>query len=254
VPYIQATQVVPRFLRLGPGLNQWFDPATDPLAIVNTASARIRDEVPGKLATVLTAPHIPDLSALGGPPVFLRNLTVQTVGDGHLGVYVDVATSPDQGASPVSVYWLGEPNVAPTWAVTMISPTAIPGVGPYTVHWTLKDATNGAVLYQSPAGGESYPADAGPIYMWKTLAASQFAVGTDPCSGDHSQSLQYALSITRGGYTKNVSGGSNSWWAGTPPSSIPPECLPEPEPEPEPEPDPGPSICDLQPWKCPNDL
>jgi hypothetical protein len=200
---------------------------------------------------------IPQLSAFGGPPVFLRNLSLQTVGDGHLGVYVDVATSPDPGTSPVSVTWFGGgPNGGPSVAVVVVSPTAIPGLGPYTILWTLKDATGGTVLYQSPAGGETYPPPAGGANpMFKTLAASQLSISTDPCSGDHSVGLQYTLAITRGGYTKNVSSGMGYSWAGTPPNPLPSSCYePDPEPEPEPEPDPDPPICLKQPWKCPTDF
>lgn len=257
VPYIQAAHVAPRFLRLGRDINQTTDPTADPKGIVARATKDIREAVPAKVASILKAVHIPSLSAFGGPPVFLRNLSLQTVGDGHLGVYVDVATSPDPGTSPVSVTWFGGgPNGAPNVAVVVVSPTAIPGLGPYTINWTLKDATNGAVLYQSPGGGESYPPPAsGPNPMFKTLAASQLSVSTDTCSGDHSVGLQYTLAITRGGYTKNVTSGMGYTWAGTPPNPLPSSCYePDPEPEPEPEPDPDPPICLKQPWKCPGDF
>jgi len=255
VPYLQAIQVTPRFLRLGSAINQTTDPVALPTGIVALATAKIREKVPPKLATILEAVHIPELSALGGPPVYLRNLTVGTVGDGHLGVYVDVATSPDPGTSQVSVTWAGGgANGAPTSVTTTVSPTAIPGLGPYTIAWTLKDATSGTILYQSPVGGESYVLpDSGPNPMFKTLDASQFSVGTEHCSGDHSVGLQYTLAITRGGYTRSVSSGQGYSWAGTPPNPLPPDCHepnPEPESEPEPEPDPIPPMCLKKPWLC----
>jgi len=255
VPYVQSAQVAPRFLRLGPGINQTTDPTAAPTGIVALATSKIREKVPAKIASVLKAVNIPDLSAFGGPPVFLRNLSLQTVGGGHLGVYVDVATSPAPGSSPVSVTWFGGgPDGGPSVAVVVVSPAAIPGLGPYTINWTLTDATNGAILYQSPAAGESYPAPTGGANpMFKTLAGSQLSVSTDPCSGDLSMGLQYALAITRGGYTKTVSSGMGYTWAGTPPHPVPRSCYEtDPEPEPEPEPEPDPPLCLKQPWKCPD--
>jgi hypothetical protein len=253
VPYVQATNVVPRFLRLGSAINQTTDPANDPTGLIAAASARIRAGVPDRVSKVLKAVNIPELSAYGGPPVYLRNLTTGTLGDGHLAVYVDVATSPETSATPVTVVWGGTaPNGGPTLVAALVNLTAIPGVGPYNVVWTLMDATTNAVLYQSPAGGENYELPSnGTNPMVKLLNASQLAVSTDRCSGERSVGLRYTIAITRGGYTKTVSSGAGYWWAGTPPNPVPQDCYqPEPEPEPEPEPDPIPPMCRTKPWLC----
>ncbi len=49
---------------------------------------------------MLKAMKIPELRALGGPPLYLRNLSVGTVGGSHLGVFVDVATTQHANAVP----------------------------------------------------------------------------------------------------------------------------------------------------------
>src|SRR4029453_1489932 len=51
VPYIQAADVAPRFLRLGTAINQTTDPAAAPTGIIALASTKIREAVPAKVST-----------------------------------------------------------------------------------------------------------------------------------------------------------------------------------------------------------
>jgi hypothetical protein len=248
VPFVKAAQVEPRFLRLGSAINAMTDPAYNPPdypdRIAVDASATIRETVPAKLATSLAPVRIPDLHVFGGPPVFLQNLTVETVG-GHLGVYVDVETTPAPDDLPVSVTWANGLDGRPTSVEVEVDDEAIPGLGVYTFEWTFTDGANGALLYQSPGGGESASK--------RTVDASRLSITTDPCTGDQYVALLYRVVIRRGEYVRQVSSSAGYVWPGTPPSQLPAGCYepnPPPEPEPEPDPDPVELLCLRQPWKC----
>ncbi len=245
VPYLKRADVAPRFLRLDKSINQ------APEGDLGLVAAIIRAEMPPKVAAGLGAINANQINQLGGPPMHLRNLSLQTVGGGHLGVFVDVETTPAQSPNPVSVTWDGSgPGGAPVAAKLEVRTDTIPGITPYQLRWTIRHFQNGPVVYESPVGGE--PAIGGVVPMSKTIDATALEVVTDPCTGGHSATLFFEVAITRGGYTKNVSRYEQYTWPGTPPDPVPRSCNePEPPPEPEPEPEPPISpICEAKPWLC----
>ena len=244
-PYLTKADVKVRFLRVDMSKNQVTDPTTDPGTAYVVAA--IRNLIPAKVAAglgAINADQINDLlKDLGKPPLYLRNLSVGTVGGGHLGVYADLETTHASSPNPVSVTWnVPSPGGPPASVKLQVNPAAMPGIPPHTADWTVKDRF-GAVVYKSPAGGEAA--------LSRTISATKLPVLTDPCTGDNYSLLSYTVVIT-GGYSKTVNSGGQYTWAGSPPPEpLPPECYEEPEPpEPDPEDPPIPPICKAKPWLC----
>ena len=224
LPSLQSTAVAPRFLRLGASINMTTDPAAG--GIVAIAATKIQQAVPERVKEVLRPIQIPDLSSLlampGVPAPVLRNLTVGTVGGGHLGVHFDV----DQNPTTVSVgaTWTGGSDTTPPTSFTAhVTPTNFPGTGPYTVKWTIRDARDSSLVYQSPAIGDSATS--------KTFPASTLDTQViDPCFGERFKSVRISATVTRNGVTNSGSGESGFSWTGT--ATQPPHLCDDPPPGP----------------------
>jgi hypothetical protein len=248
VPVVPESKVdvAARFLRLGPSINQLPDPEGNPSSPLATAVDRIEEAVPGRLAEGLAPVELPDLSGdieidhttvhLG--PVHVENLSLGTVGGGHLGVYVDVL--PGGPPPKVVTNWTSAADGSP---VSFTTDLRLPATSGYRLQWTVTDVNSGGVVYRSPAAGESA--------LSKTFPASALSVYNDPCTGEHSIFVDVSIDATRGGVTRTETGRSGFIWPGPPPTDPPSWCT-DPDPDPDPEPDPDPPICRRQPWKCPD--
>jgi hypothetical protein len=202
---------------------------------------------------VLRPVTIPDLH-VGNAATHLTNLSVASIGGGHLVAYADLAPgTPPQASSNISTTWASDqtepelPVGAPTSFTSTVTPTGLPGSAPLVLEWTVTDQ-NGGLIYQSPAGGESATT--------RTFPATGLGYTTDPCTGDRFVAVAITVRATRGLNTTVETGLAGYAYGGTPPTNPPSTCWPDPEPEPEPEPDPDPEppICMIQPWKCPDDF
>lgn len=209
VPQVGAVQVTSRFLRLGAGINAIDDPDRDP--ILGLVTQKIRDAIPPKLAGALSPIALPDLRSLfstpGFSPVVLSDLSVRTVGGGHLGIHLDVDPNPAKVAVS-GAFTGGSETAAPTGLDLHVSPTAFPGTGGYTVTWVVRDASTYQEVYRSPVGGEG-----------TDLSLPMTGITTrvvDPCFGDRAVSVDVYATVSRNGVTASglavVSGG----WTGRP--------------------------------------
>lgn len=255
-PTVVGSDVRPRFLRLGAGLNQVTDPADEPGGIIAFAAAELQEAIPARVAAMLRPIALPDISAElpggGVAQVHLADLTIGTVGGGHLGAQVEVLPGPPPPPSPSLVTsWVSAPGTgAPASLTAEVAAFAVPGgSGPLVTHWMMidgyADEGDGNVVYQSPAGGETATA--------KTVPATGLVPSTDPCTGERTAWVGVTVVLTRGGESTTVSGHAYHVWPGTPPTHPPSWCEPPPEEEPEPEEPPEPPICIRQPWKCPDE-
>lgn len=211
VPRVAGVQVTTRFLRLGPTTNSIKDPAVEAISVVAIAGDKVRDAVPARLASALSPIAIPDLAGLlaspGVPAPVLTNLSVNTVGGGHLGIHFDL--DPNPARVTTSVTFDGDGSSAAGSYTVHASPTRFPGSGDYQVSWTVRDGTTNAVLYRSPVGGESN--------LDVTLPAAPLKVTvTDPCLGERHVSVRFEATVTRNGVTNSGSANGAYDWDGAP--------------------------------------
>ncbi len=209
VPQVGQVSVTSRFLRLGAGLNAINNPDSD--LIVGIATQKIRDAIPEKLASALSPIALPDLKSLfstpGFSPVVLSNLSVRTVGGGHLGIHLDVDPNPARVAVG-GEFTGGSEDSAPTGLNLRVSPTAFPGTGDYTVSWTVRNGEGSQLVYRSPVGGDG-----------TTLSLPMTGITTrvvDPCFGDRQVSVTVFATVSRNGVTASGSTTIDGGWTGTP--------------------------------------
>jgi hypothetical protein len=225
VPSVGQVSVTSRFLRLGPSINTLLDPSND--VIVGIATSKIREAVPPKLAEALAPIALPDLKSMFGTPGFtpvvMSNLSVRTVGGGHLGIHLDVNPNPAKVA--VGVAFNGGSDTTPPTSFTVhASPTQFPGTGDYTVSWRILDAATNSVVYQSPAGGE--------VGLDKTLPVTGVTTTVaDPCFGERSMGVRVFVTVTRANVTASGQGDGSGGWTGQP-TKPPHLCGPDTDPEP----------------------
>jgi hypothetical protein len=209
-PSVTAISVQPRFLRLGSTINAMADPAQNP--IVQIAGQKLREAIPPRIAGALSPIALPDLKALfatpGFTPALLANLSVRTVGGGHLGVHLDVAPNPAQVVVTTGFDGGGEAD-PPTSYTVQATPMQFPGTGAYTTSWVVQDAASGAVVYRSPAGGES------TLELTLPTAGLQTVID-DPCSGDRSLGVRVTATVRRGAIAATGQAEGGGGWSGQP--------------------------------------
>ena len=210
VPQVTAISVQPRFLRLGATINAMPDPAQNP--IVALAGQKLREAIPPRITAALTPIALPDLKALfttpGFTPVVLANLSVRTVGGGHLGVHLDVKPNPARVAV-TTAFDGGSDTEPPTSYTVRATPTQFPGTGAYTTSWVVRDAAGGAVVYRSPEGGDS------GLELTLPTTGLQTVVD-DPCSGDRSLGIRVTATVRRGNVTATGQAEGGGGWSGRP--------------------------------------
>jgi hypothetical protein len=192
-----------RFLKLTGGLNVAMPPA--PSQDQATLGQIVANAGPRALK-ILEGIAVPDLGKFlvnnGLPSMVVSNLSLATTGGGHLGIYLNV--DPNPAKVSVAASWNGgSDTAAPTGFTATLNPTGFPGSGGYTVHWTIRNASN-VVTYQSPAAGETS--------LTKSFSANKASGQSshDPCDPTRTLGVKVSATVTRNNSTVAGSGSFTS--------------------------------------------
>jgi hypothetical protein len=202
VPSPQSVIVAhPRFLRLAAGVNQAAEP---PFTTMQGTLNAISQLVPERAAQLLGGVQIPDLNTFlannGQPSFVISHLSLGTYG-GNLGIYLNI--DPNNTQTTVSSAWTVSASThKPTQVALTANPSNFPGTGGYTVRWTVRDSETNAVVYASPAAGETS--------LSKTIPASSMHAHGDTCDPDRSYGLKITVAVSRNGVTGTGTGTTTS--------------------------------------------
>ncbi len=135
--------------------------------------------------------------------------------DGNVAVFADIVPTPRVDVDIVGDFTTpgaGNPTIQLDSVEVSALPEFLPGSGPYTVHWTIRDAAN-TVIYSSPPGGEPN----------LSIQLDADELNPQDFGGELYAEVGASVTVSRGGVSVSDSDRERFWWL-DPDVLCPPVC------------------------------